>query len=96
MKDIDGAIVRQMVMHLFECRQQELVEFRIAHVVVQDLASGFFHVYIVRRVRKHKVGFHAVHQGIVAFRLGRIAAQNSVFAQHPDVTLFGEARLLQL
>ena len=95
MKDIDGAIVRQMVMHLFECRQQKLVEFRIAHVVVQDLASGFFHVHIVRRVRKHKVGFHAIHQSVIAFCFGGIPAQNDVLSQMPEVALFGKARLLQ-
>ena len=94
MENVDRAVIGQMLVHLLKRCQQELVEFRIAHVVVQDLAGRFFHVYIVRRVRKHKVGFGAIHQGVVAFCFGGIAAQNAVLSQMPEVALFGEAWLL--
>ena len=96
MENIDGAVIRQMPVHLLERCQQELVEFRIAHVVVQDLASRFFHIHVIRGIGKYQICLGAVHQGIVAFWLGGIAAQNDVLTQMPEVALFGEARLLQL
>ena len=85
-----------MTVHLLERCQQELVEFRVAHVVVHDLAGRFFHVYIVRGIGKHKISLHAIHQGIVALSFRGVTAQNTVPAQHPKVTCLREGRLLQL
>nr|DAL04895.1 MAG TPA: hypothetical protein [Caudoviricetes sp.] len=95
-EDIDGAIVCQMPVHLLECCQKELVEFRVTHIVVQNLAGRFFHIHVVRGIGKNQICLGSVHQGIVAFCLSGIAAQNDVLSQMPEVALFGEARLLQL
>ena len=96
MEDIDGTIVCQMTVHLLECCQKELVEFLVTHVVIHDLTGRFFHIHIVRRIGKNQICLGTFHQGIVAFCLSGIAAQNNVLSQMPEVALFGEARLLQL
>ena len=96
MEDIDGTIVCQVTVHLLERCQKELVKFRIAHVVIHDLASGFLHIHVVRRIGKNQICLGFVHKAVIAFCLSGITTQNDVLSQMPEVTLFGEARLLQL
>ena len=96
MEDVDGAVIRQMTVHLLERCQQELVEFRIAHVVIHDLTSSLFHIHVIRGIGKDQICLDSVHQGVIAFRFGGIPAQNDVLTQMPEVALFGEAWLFQL
>ena len=96
MEHIDAAVRCQVLIHLGVSRQQEAVELAVAHVVVHDLASSFFHVYVVRRVRQHQIGLLAVHQLLIGFGLGGIPAEHTMLAKEPQVTLLGEHRLLQL
>ena len=85
-----------MPVHLLECCQKELVEFRVTHVVIHDLTGSLFHIHVIRGIGKDQICLGSVHQDVVAFRFGRIPAQNDVLSQMPEVTLFGEAWLLQL
>lgn len=62
-EDIDGTIVCQMTVHLLERCQKELVEFRVTHIVVQNLASRFFHIHVVRGIGKDQICLGSVHQG---------------------------------
>ena len=96
MEDVDGTVVCKMVVHLLERCQKELVEFRIAHVVIHDLTGSLFHIHVIRGIGKDQICLGSVHQGVVAFCFGRITAQNDMLSQMPEVTLFGEAWLLQL
>ena len=96
MEDVDGTVVCKMAVHLLESCQKELVEFRIAHVVIHDLTGSLFHIHVIRGIGKDQICLGSVHQGVVAFCFGGITAQNDVLSQMPKVTLFGEAWLLQL
>ena len=96
MEDVDGTVVCQMTVHLLERCQKELVEFRIPHVVIHNLTGRLFHIHVIRGIGKDQIYLGSVHQGVVAFCFGGITAQNDVLSQMPEVTLFGEAWLLQL
>ena len=83
-------------MHLRVGIQQELVEGAVFHIIVFNRTGAAFVVHIVRRVCHHKVCLLAVHQKGVGFRLCGVAADQTVFAQLPQVTGLGECQLLKL
>ena len=68
MEDVDGAVIRQMPMHLLECCQKELVEFRVTHVVIhlKGFIDGMLDGTIPESEYKH-------YLGVVSQETGRLA-----------------------
>ena len=95
MEHINGCIPFHVLLHVDEGAEQELIKFIIRHIVVLDFPGRFFHIYIVRRIRQHQIGFLAVHQPCVGFRQRGIAADDTVFPQEPDIPCLGHSRLFQ-
>ena len=72
-----------------------LVELVIRHIVVLDLAGCFFHIDVIRRIRQHHVGLLPRHQPFIGFRQRRIATDDAVVTQEPDISRPGNGRLCQ-
>ena len=70
--------------------------FAVRPVVVLDRSGRAFVIYIVRRVGQHKVGFLALHQNLVGFRLCGIAADESVSAERPNISGLGKHGFFKL
>ena len=54
MEHIDGCIIFHVLFHIYKCCKQEFIEILIRHVVILDLSSGFFYIYIVGRIGKNQ------------------------------------------
>ena len=94
--DVDAAVISEVGMHAAISGQEEVVEVRIVHVVVHDLAGGLLHVHVIRRVRKNQVCLLSVHESSVYFLAGGVSADHSVRTKAPQITQLREHRVLQL
>ena len=96
MEHINGGIVCHGSVHLLVGSQEEVIEGFVGHVIVFDLACGTFVVDVVRRIGDDQVCLGVAHEQFKGFRLGAVSADQTVAAQLPNVTSFGEGGLLQL
>ena len=92
---IDGSILLHVLLHVDEGRKKELVKLVIRHIVVLDLAGRFFHIDVIRRIRQHHIGLLPRHQPFIGFRQRRIATDDAVVTQEPDISRTGDSRLCQ-
>ena len=96
MEHINAGIICHYFFHAGKCIEKELIELIVFQVVVLDFACGALVIYIIRRIRHHKVCFLAIHQQGVAFFLGAVTAEESVIPEQPEITAFCDRRLFQL
>ena len=94
--DVYAAVIGKIGLHAAECGQQEIIELRVRQIVVLDLSRCLFHIHAVRRVCQYQVCLLPVHQTGIYFLAGRIAADDPVLSDEPQVTRPGKDRLLQL
>ena len=95
MEYIDGSIRLHVLFHIDEGREEELVELIVRHIVILDFTGCFFHIDVIRRVRQHHVGLLPRHQPFIGFRQRRIAADDTVITENPDISFPGNSRLFQ-
>ena len=96
MEDVDAGVVCHALIHLAVGSEQELLKLILGHLVVFDLSGSAFVVYVVGRISYDQLCLLSVHQKLIGFRLGGVAAKQAVLAEHPKVASFGEDRLPQL
>ena len=96
MEHIDGGIVRHGFRCILKCRQQEVVEGGVLHIVVFDFPGAALVVDVIGRVGDDQVGLQSVHQQREGFRLGAVPADQPVPPQRPDIPGLGNGGVLQL
>ena len=96
MENINGSILFHRLLHVDECCEQEFIEILIRHIVIFYLSGCLLNIYIVWRIRQHKVGFPSIHQCIVSFRQNGITADDTVLSEHPHITRLGNGRFCKL
>ena len=95
MENIDGGILRHVLLHANKSGEQKLVEVLVRHVVIFDFSSGFLHIHIVGWVGQNHIRQLSVHKDIVGFRLGGIATDEAVPPQQPNIAKFRHGWLFQ-
>ena len=80
MEHIDGRIVLHVLFHIYESSKQEFIKIRIRHIVVLNLSSGLFHIYIVGRIGQNQIGPPAFHEFRVCLRKGGVSTDHTVSA----------------
>ena len=93
MEHIDGSIVRHDLLDIGKSIEQEIKKGIAGKIVVLNLTGSAFVIHIIRRVCNDQIGFSALHQYFVGFGLCRITNYQTVSAQGPNITHFGDTRL---
>ena len=96
MENINGSILFHRLLHIDKCCEQEFIKILIRHVVIFYLSGCLLNIYIVWRIRQHKVCFPAVHQCIVSLWQNGITADNTVLSEQPHITSLCYGRFCKL
>ena len=73
-----------------------MVELVVLQVIVLDFSGPAFVVDIIWRISDHQIDRRSLQQSLVCFRLGAVAAEQTVCSQLPHITCLGKHRFLKL
>ena len=95
-KNVYGSPIREILIGIFECRKQELVELLALQIVVHDFhACAACVVARIRRVGNAHIRLFAIHEKFYILGFCRVGTKETMLAQKPQITGFYERLRLQ-
>ena len=86
---INRGILRHAVMHARECPFEEPIAFLITEIVVLDFSRCAFEIDQVWRIGTDQIDLRSGQQPLVGFWQSRIAADNGMPTQMPEIAGLG-------
>ena len=94
-ENVDGCVRRHRRVEGGKGRFEELVGVLVIQIVVLDLPGGTFQSHKIRRVRTYEIYLLTAEQTFIRLRQCGISADDTVLAEMPYISCFGDTWLLQ-